>query len=260
MGNDSATAPYPITNTRCIMKKIILSLVALLATMPALAQFYPDGRPIPPSKRGAYYNQRSQPNANRYRYGTRISRYGGLDQYFGFRIGPAFATVHSDSPALDGSDVRTGLNVSFVYGTQLTTQAPLYLETGIGYAGKGGKNTYKGSDFTYALDYIEIPLLLKYKYYATPDISIEPFAGGYFAVGVGGQIKDYGERAAYSSFDDDDDSAFRRCDAGLKVGCGVSFQMFYMGLSYDIGLANVGHDDFDTTHTGSLNLDFGVTF
>lgn len=239
------------------MKKIFISLLACLATMPAMAQYYPDGRPIPPSKRAAYYNQRSQPGTSRYHYGN---RYGALDQYFGFRIGPAFATVHSDSPALDGSNVRTGLNVSFVYGTQLTTAAPLYLETGIGYAGKGGKNTYQNSEFTYDLDYIEVPLLLKYKYYATPDISIEPFAGGYFAVGVAGNIKDYGNREAYSSFSSGDDSAFRRCDAGLKVGCGASFQMFYLGLSYDIGLANVGHDDFDTTHTGSLNLDFGVTF
>lgn len=239
------------------MKKIILSLLACLATMPALAQYYPDGRPIPPSKRGAYYKQRSQPRPNRYHS---RDRYPGLDQYFGFRIGPAFGTVHSDAPALDVSSIRTGLNVSFIYGTQLTAVAPLYFETGLGYAGKGGESTFNGQKFTYDLDYIELPLLLKYKYYATPDISVEPFAGAYAAVGVAGNIKDYGNREAYSSFNGDANSSFRRWDAGLKVGCGVSFQMFYVGLSYDIGLANVGHDDFDTTHTGSLNLDFGVTF
>lgn len=214
------------------------------------AQFYPDGRPIPPSKRADYY-------AGRHRCGT----YNDNPRtYYGFRLGMSVGTVHSEAPLLDGSKAKAGLDVGFVVGTRLAPRTPLYFETGLSYTEKGGKGTYEGSRFTYGLDYLEMPLLLKYKGYVSPSVSIEPYAGGYLAAGVAGKIKDYGQRAAYSSFDGDEQSSFKRFDGGLKVGCGVSFDMVYLGLSYDIGLANVGHYDFEDTHTGCLNLNIGVNF
>lgn len=230
------------------MKKIILLSLALVATLTASAQYYPEGRPIPPRHRyGNSYNHRSSNN------------YFGDDTYYGFRLGLNVASVHSDAAILDGSDSRTGLDVGAVIGTRLTSAAPLYFETGLSYTEKGGKGTYQGDKFTYRLDYLELPLVLKYKYAVSPDVTIEPFAGGYLALGVGGKIKNYGAREAYSSFSDDN-ATFKRFDGGLRIGCGASFDMLYLGLSYDIGLANIGHDDFDDTRTGCLNLNIGVTF
>lgn len=231
------------------MKKFFLLSVAMLATVAASAQYYPDGRPIPPSKRYKYYNDRSGGYRDR----------SPQDTYYGFRLGMAVASVHSDAPILDGSDPKVGLDVGFAVGTRIVPRTPLFFETGLSYTEKGGKGEYQGSKFTYGLHYLELPLLLKYKYYATPDFSIEPFLGGYLAVGVGGKIKDYGNREAYSSFSDDQ-ASFKRFDGGLRLGCGVSYDMLYLGLSYDIGLANVGHYDFEDTRTGSLNLNVGVTF
>ena len=84
--------------------------------------------------------------------------------------------------------------------------------------------------------------------------------GGYLSCGVAGKIKDFANREAYSSYDSDVDQHFRRFDGGLRLGCGVGFDMLYLEASYDIGLANVGNDDFDDTRTGSFNLTFGVNF
>ena len=53
---------------------------------------------------------------------------------------------------------------------------------------------------------------------------------------------------------------FRRGDGGLRLGCGVQYDMFYADLTYDIGLANICHDTFDTSHNGGLQLNFGVNF
>ena len=92
------------------------------------------------------------------------------------------------------------------------------------------------------------------------DLTVEPFLGGYVACGVGGKIKDFNYRTAYDSFGDKYDDNFRRFDGGVKVGCGIGFDIFYVGASYDIGLANIGKDSFQDTHTGCFNLDFGVTF
>lgn len=231
------------------MKKTIFMLAMLLTATGASAQFYPDGRPIPPQKRASYYR-----NHNRGR------DYGAGSTYFGFRIGLGVATVNSDADELDGGNAKTGLEAGFVVGTQLTDRAPLYFETGLTYTEKGGKGTHDGSKFTYGLNYLEVPLVLTYKYQTGSGISIEPFMGGYLACGVSGKVKDYGSREAYSSFDSDYDSSFRRFDGGLRLGCGLGFQMLRLGVSYDIGLANVGRSDFDDTHTGTLNINFGVTF
>ena len=91
-------------------------------------------------------------------------------------------------------------------------------------------------------------------------MNIEPFVGGYASVGVGGNIKDYSDRQAYSSFSSNDPNSFRRLDAGIKLGVGASFRMLYLEASYDIGLANVGHYQFEDTRTGCLNLNLGFNF
>lgn len=101
---------------------------------------------------------------------------------------------------------------------------------------------------------------MKYRYAASPGITVEPFAGGFLSCGVGGKIKDFGQREAYSSFGDDYTDNFRRFDGGLRLGCGLGLQNFYVEAAYDVGLANVGKDDFDDTHTGNFNLTLGVNF
>lgn len=236
------------------MKKVLLSLIAvMLVVVPASAQFYPDGRPIPPSKRGNY------------RYAHRDNRYRDhgncqyADTYYGFRMGLGIGTVNSDSKYLDGSDAKTGLNVGFAIGTRIAP-VPLYFESGLYYTEKGGKSKIDGSKFTYGLDYLEVPLVFKYKIFASPDVSIEPFMGGFLSCGVAGKIKDFNQREAYHSFDSDIDPHFHRFDGGVRLGCGASFQMLYVEASYDIGLANVGNDDFDDTHTGCFNLTIGLNF
>lgn len=231
------------------MKRLFLLFAAgFLTAVSASAQYYPDGRPIPPSKRYGYYNGRTD------------NRRGPHDTYYGFRIGMAIASVHSDAAILDGSDPKVGLDVGFVVGTRIAPPStPLYFETGLSYTEKGGKGDYKGNKFTYGLDYLQLPLLLKYKFPVASETTIDPFVGGYLAVGVGGKIKDYGDREAYSSFGSDQ-ASFKRFDGGIRLGCNLNYNILTVGLSYDIGLANVGHYDFEDTRTGALNLNVGVTF
>ncbi len=235
------------------MKKFLLSSLALLAVVTASAQYYPNGRPIPPRHRNVYYGRTS----NYYRTNT-YPRYGNT--YYGVRIGLGLSTVNSDALALDANSPRTGLNIGVAVGTQLTPAAPLFVESGLYYTEKGGKSTYNNQDFTFQLNYLELPVVLKYKAYAAPGMTIEPFVGGYASVGVGGNIKDYSDRQAYSSFSSNDPNSFRRLDAGIKLGVGASFRMLYLEASYDIGLANVGHYQFEDTRTGCLNLNLGFNF
>ena len=221
------------------MKRMMIALMSLALTVPALAQY---GRPH-------YYNR---PAPSRY-----IPYQGSPEMYFGLRLGAAFSTVNSDDRYLDGGSMKTGLDIGTVVGFQLGYHSPVYFETGLSYVEKGGEGRYEGAKFTYGLNYLEMPLVVKYKADLAPGFSVQPFLGGYVAVGVGGKIKDFGHRQAYSSFDKE---GFNRFDGGIKVGCGVQFQFLYAELGYDFGLANISHDYFDTSRTGSFFATIGVNF
>lgn len=229
------------------MKQNVIAIIALmlLVAAPASAQYHISRRPAP--RYGSNYNRPHRPG-------------NPIDLYYGFRLGLGVAQVSSDSKLLDSNDPRTGLTVGAVVGVGLTPSAPLYFETGLMYNEKGGKSTYNGEKFTYQLNYLELPLVLKYRIPVSRGITVDPLFGGYLSCGVGGKIKDYNERAAYGSFSDDYNDNFRRFDGGLRVGCGVSVSNFYAEAAYDLGLANVGKDNFDDTRTGSFNLSVGVNF
>lgn len=177
--------------------------------------------------------------------------------YFGLRMGLNASHVASDSPILDGSGVKSGLNLGFAAGTQVTYRAPLFLESGLYYSKKGGKSGSGNNKLTYSLNYLEMPLIIKYKHFVGNQMSVQPYAGCYLALGIDGDIKNYGSRTTFSSYEDD---YFKHFDGGLKIGCGVGFNMLYVDASYDIGLANVGKDTFDDAHTGCFTLNIGVNF
>lgn len=225
------------------MKKFTLLMMAMLfAVMPSSAQNYKDSR---------YYNHKTG-------HLDYSHRRGYNDTYFGFRIGPSFSYVNSDDARLDGGNWQTGLNVGVVAGIPLSDYQPIYLEAGLSYIEKGGKKDLSsGKKMTYDLNYLEIPVVLKYKYNVDNHFSIQPQLGGYFAAGVGGKIKNFEEREAQNSFSEKN---FRRLDGGLRIGCGVQYDMFYCDLTYDIGLANICHDTFDKSRNGGLQLNFGVNF
>lgn len=243
------------------MKKMILTLACCLAALTAAAQYRPGYRIERPRTAHAVRTPAPAPPV-RSRY---ASRYGGRyasgfhynDAYFGLRLGLGLASVRTNDPYLDGGRVKAGLNIGAVGGFQIGRYVPLYLETGLYYLEKGERGRDDGYSFTYGLHYLEVPLLFKYRIDVTPWTSVQPFAGVYGAVGVAGHIKDFGLREAYSSFDDE---GFRRWDGGLRLGLGLQWRHLYAEMAYDVGLANVSHDYFDSAHTGSFTATLGVNF
>jgi len=223
-----------------------MALALLIAGAGAEAQNYKDSR---------YYNR----STGHLDYGHYHSSFdpGIGASYYGLRIGPTFSTVNSDDANLDGGDSQTGLNVGAVIGWELSATTPLYFETGLYYIEKGGQKQVNHAKMTYDLNYLEVPLLLKYVIGIDDKFTIQPLAGGYLALGISGKIKNFGEREAASSFSSE---YFQRFDGGLRLGCGVGYDLFYAELSYDIGLSNICHDTFDRSHNGCLSINFGVNF
>jgi hypothetical protein len=86
--------------------------------------------------------------------------------------------------------------------------------------------------------------------------------GGFLAFGIAGKskfygtsAKDYKDRFSESSFD-----LYKRFDGGLRIGCGLEYQMLYAELGFDFGLANIGKDDFSSTRTQGFFVNVGVNF
>ena len=218
------------------MKKLLSLLFAVALSMPMCAQY-------------GWHHARTAAGFPSARYAH--------DAYFGLRLGAGFATVSSDDRQLDGGSTKTGLNVGIAAGYQLIPSSPLYFETGLYYTEKGGKGNYEGKKFSYNLNYLELPLLLKYAAPFADRGTVQPYVGGYLACGIGGKVKDYGNRQAFSSFDD---NYFKRFDGGLRLGCGVQYDIVYAEAAYEFGLANICNDSFDTSHNRCFYLNVGVNF
>lgn len=228
-------------------KTLILALIIAVTSISASAQSYRNSR---------YYNNSTDRLDYRRHSLGEGPKAGNL--YYGLRIGPAFSTVNSDDSRLDGGDSQTGLSVGVVAGIPLSDRLPLFFETGLYYTEKGGKKKLSsGKKMTYDLNYLEMPLTVKYVYNMDDHFSLQPLFGGYLACGISGKMKNFEEREAQKSFSSDN---FKRFDGGLRIGCGVGYDLFYADITYDIGLANICHDTFDTSHNGCLTLNFGVNF
>jgi len=233
------------------MKRIITLAFLCTLTMSASAQYYGDPRS------NYHYSD------NIYRYSNERGYHHGFSRhrknngtYVGLRLGPSFSKVYSADPYLDGR-MKTGVNVGVALGLPVSYQAPLFLETGLYYSEKGGKGKVEGAQFRYNLGYLELPLVLKYQIFLNRKLSLQPYLGAYGAVGVSGRIKDFQEREAYTSFGNSDYS-FRRGDGGIRLGCGVGYDMVYAELNFDWGLANISHNMFDESKNRSVSLNFGV--
>ena len=219
------------------MKKLFILILAGMMAAPSFAQF----------------------NTSRSR-----SRYNHNDteSYYGLRLGLNIATISSEKAAMD-MDSKTGLAFGGVYGLQLANSAPVWLEAGLFYSEKGGETNWTYVDnqqtsvgkVTCRLSYLQVPVVVKYGLDIIDDLYIDPFIGGYLALGIAGRTKEYYGEKSYSSFDN-----VNRFDGGLRVGCGLEYQMLYAEVGFDFGITNIGKGDFDSVHNRNLFINVGVNF
>ena len=213
-------------------------MMAFAITMPTFAQF--DG------------NRKAK---NRFNHSN-------VEQYYGVRLGYNIASINSSNAEVD-MDSYGGWTFGGVYGLQLANSTPLWLEAGISYSEKGGKiKNYpsekvqgKVQEKTTRLIYLQAPIVVKYAFDVADDFYIQPFLGGYLALGIGGQTKLYEDKHSYDSFDD-----YHRLDGGIRIGCGAEYQMVYAEAGFDFGIANINDNDFVSARNQSFFINVGVNF
>lgn len=149
------------------------------------------------------------------------------------------------------SSDRNGFKVGGLIDFTLNNN--LSFESGLSYIRKGGStygNSLLGTDVSKikfsSMDYLQIPLMIGYKFNLHQNFTIIPEAGIYYAVGLQGDtyITDIDSfeqpyEARVSTFSDGYGKPYRPCnrnDVGLSVSVNISYKHVGIKLGYDMGL------------------------
>jgi len=210
------------------MKKIFTAIVAMMMAVPSFAQFASGGFELDKS-----------------------------NIYYGARFGLAMGSLSGDTKVglNDYSGMKAGITLAGIIGLRLSQTAPVFLESGLYYTQRGGKD----GKYTADLNCLEIPILVKYGIQAADNIAVLPFIGPYFAYGIAGETEyqlpdgSKSKERTYKNF-------LNHNDMGFKLGCGVEYNMLYLEIAYQLGIANIADNDDYTTHANQLSINFGVNF
>ena len=214
-------------------KKIFSAIAALMLAMPSFAQFASGGFELDKS-----------------------------NIYYGARFGLALGSLSGDTKAgtMDYSGMKAGITLAGVIGLRLSESAPVFLESGLYYTQRGGKNGSLKAE----LNCLEIPVLIKYGFKATEDIAVLPFIGPYFAYGIAGETEYEVVDAVTGKSTKEKERSYKNLlnhnDMGFKLGCGLEYNMLYLEVAYQFGIANIADDDNLTAHANQLSINLGVNF
>lgn len=176
---------------------------------------------------------------------------------YGVRIGMNVSNM--SSTALMGKS-KVGFHVAGSYQRLLTETMPLYLETGLQITQKGCKiNPNKVNAM-----YLEIPVMINYKFNIMDVVTIYPSAGFYYAYAIGGSYKsnDYMDNN-YTEKLFGPDNYLKRSDIGLRLCATVDWNQYSFGLGYEFGLLNIAQKEAfgsDNVKNGNFFITVGYNF
>ena len=142
------------------------------------------------------------------------------------------------------TDSRASFHIAVTDQILLSERLPFYFETGLAFSSRGGK--IAGASLRPS--YIQIPALINYHFNIRDIVTIQPFAGLYYGLGIGGKVKSDGEK--FDIFGDE--GGLKRSDLGVRLGAGVVWNRVYFGLSYDIGCLNLAKDEITDGGDGTI--------
>lgn len=130
------------------------------------------------------------------------------------------------------SDAWSGVTFDWTKGISVSSDMPMYIETGIGLTYGWMSESDGGYDLSGSFLAMKVPVNLTYKIgLGDSGFKVAPFAGIYFRGNfVGEQTVEYrGQEATYDFFEDADATRF---NVGINFGAGVEYKKLYLGVSY----------------------------
>lgn len=174
------------------------------------------------------------------------------------------------------------LGPTFGLTADYTLQSNIVLKSGLSVTQKGGSDLWSNPNYQEELYqlawvrnyYLELPLMVGYKFHLTDGIALSSFVGGYVACGIGGfgEIEEFTgmmrmHPSWYGTFSPKELDypekrtipAFNRWDGGLRFGLSADVHRFSFNVIYNMGFAKAwdgfpGMYDFDF-----YNRNFSIT-
>ncbi|MCH8566948.1 MAG: PorT family protein [Balneolales bacterium] len=189
-----------------------------------------------------------------------------INQTSGFGVKAGF-TAYQISSSLgsetESSDLRLGWTIG-VFGHIPLTDA-ISFQPELLFAQKGGSGSEAGFNGEIILNYIDVPLLVRYTFpidaAVLPSVTGGPVVG--FLAGATGKASGNGNSSSTDISD-----AYKSVNFGLSLGVGLQLDRFNLDYRYEFGLANisdldlpsdVGNVDFSQKNRG-FTVSLGYRF
>ena len=180
----------------------------------------------------------------------------------GVRAGAEIAYIRAWGEYVHGTtEPRIGFRFAVTDQVLLWQQIPLYVETGVHFVSRGGRHA--GTSFRPM--YLQIPVMLTYRFRLGRQFRIRPFAGAAYGIGIGGMA-----RTAEDWIDLFGDSGFlRRSDLYMLAGVEASFRRVCLRVGIDVGCRNLLPGEIPTPllpsglsqlHSRSISIALGYDF
>ncbi len=190
----------------------------------------------------------------------------------GVRAGVNFANQTFEAEGLSISpDGLTGLYVSIPVEIGISDKFSVQPE--LTYLQKGSSTKFDvlgfSTESTVTYNYLELPILAKYKFVKTDDLGVYAAAGPSFGYALGGESKvslQGVEETTDIDFGKEEFEDFNRLDVALNFGAGVEYQAgpgkLVLDLRYMLGLSNLNgaEDDDATTKNNGFAASIGYMF
>ncbi len=158
---------------------------------------------------------------------------------FGVRAGLNVANMSMQGLSANS---RAGFHVAGVYQRLLMDSQPLYFETGLQISQKGFKSEILGEKMSANPLYLEIPVMVNYKFNIKDVVTLYPSVGFYYALGVAGKSKyDFGGMTEKLDLYGKD-GGLKRSDFGMRFSATAEWKQFVFSLGYEFGFINVSNE------------------
>lgn len=183
-----------------------------------------------------------------------------------FMIGPTVGLNISNIKLNDleeGQSLNPISGISFGAVANIDLAKNLYLQPELRYSQQGAINEFADSTGIYEskaqINYIAIPILLKYSFKINEDINLFLLGGPRFSYGIGKvSITEDGD----SYKETFEEVGFKKSDLGLDFGLGLQFGNFTLDGRYTLGLSNLNDEedeDFKASHR-IIGINLGYFF
>ena len=186
--------------------------------------------------------------------------------YIGGRVGVNLANVSINSDGFNFSPDRIfGINAAFFAEFGIGNNIAIQPELSFLQKGWRLKFEFFGSlaDNSVKLNYIDVPILFKYKFGPPNAVNGYAILGPSFGYAFSGTVKDHVADTS-ESIEFSDDDGFKRTELGAVIGVGMGFPAgtgnFIFDLRYNLGITNLSDDpsvEDDTAYNRGINISVG---